>query len=60
MKVSIDETCIGCGVCVEICPQIFEMEEDKAKVIKPDGCEEAGCCQEAAESCPTESIHIEE
>ena len=34
MKVSIDETCIGCGVCVEICPQIFEMEEDKAKVIK--------------------------
>ena len=34
MKVSIDkDACIGCEVCVNTCPDIFEMEEEVA-VIK--------------------------
>ena len=38
-KVYIDEEeCIGCGSCVEICPEVFQMkEEEKAEVIKPEG-----------------------
>lgn len=61
MKVRVDEdACTGCGVCSDICPQVFELVDDLAKVIDGADCEEAGCCEEAAESCPTEAIIIEE
>ena len=34
-----EEECIGCGSCVEICPEVFQMKEgeEKAEVIKPEG-----------------------
>jgi ferredoxin len=60
MKVKIDEeNCTGCGVCESMCPDIFELEEDKAKVknANPDDIE---CAKEAAESCPGEAITVEE
>ena len=29
MKAYVDkDTCIGCGLCPEICPEIFKMEDD--------------------------------
>ncbi len=58
VKVNRDE-CIGCGVCAQICPDVFELDEDagKAKVIRPDGAE---CAQEAADSCPVGCISVEE
>ncbi len=59
MVVKVDaETCIACGVCSQICPEVFEVGDDgKAIVVKPEG---ADCAQEAADSCPTGSITIEE
>ena len=31
------ETCTGCGSCVELCPEVFELRNDeKAWVIGPD------------------------
>ncbi len=59
-KVWIDEeACIACGVCSDLCPDIFEEDDESAKVIdeNPD---DMDCAQEAADSCPTEAIHIEE
>jgi len=51
--------CIGCGLCVSICPQVFELGDDgKSKIINPNACE--GCnCKEAAESCPAQAIILE-
>jgi ferredoxin len=51
------ETCIGCGACVDLCPEVFELKDDKAWVIGPEKCD-ACSCQEAAESCPVDAISL--
>lgn len=59
MKVFIDEEeCIGCGSCVELCPEVFRMNEDKekAEVILPEGGPKE-CIEEAMEACPVSCIH---
>lgn len=61
MKVSVDrELCTGCGLCVDSCPDIFELDGDlaRAKVeIVPEAAEE--CVQQAAEDCPASAIKVE-
>ena len=47
-EVQIDQDeCIGCGACVELCPDIFAFNDDdnKAYVIKSEGGDE-GCIDE--------------
>lgn len=61
-KVIIDrDECIGCESCIELCPEVFEFEDDseKAIVIKPTGGDEE-CIEEAMESCPVECIYWED
>ena len=62
MKVVVDENlCTGCGLCVDVCPEVFEMPEAlsivKAVEITEDIEEKV---REAAESCPVEAIIVEE
>lgn len=62
MKVTVDEeTCIGCEVCVDTCPEVFEMVNDKARVkINEVPKDVVESCREAAENCPVEAIQIED
>ncbi|MDA8126593.1 MAG: ferredoxin [Deltaproteobacteria bacterium] len=58
-RVLIEDSCIGCGSCVEICPEVFELEGELA-VVKGDA--ELSLDTkiiEAAESCPVEAIIYE-
>jgi len=61
MKVRIDEElCTGCGLCVDICPEVFEMGETVSKIKTPNVPSEfEDKVKEAAESCPVEAIIIE-
>ncbi len=65
MRAIVDEeTCIGCGRCVEICPEVFELEGELAvnKIGEgndiPPQYEQP--CEEAASECPVEAIMIEQ
>lgn len=62
MKASVDpDLCTGCGLCIEICPEVFEMGEDDVAVaiveeVPPDAQE---ACRQAADDCPIEAITVE-
>ena len=48
------EKCIGCGLCVSICEEVFEMQRDKA-IIKAQ--KNIPCVKEAKDSCPVDAIN---
>ncbi|MCM8818190.1 MAG: ferredoxin [Candidatus Omnitrophica bacterium] len=60
MKVMVDENiCTGCGLCVDICPEVFEMADTISKVKTENVPKELeDKVKEAAESCPVEAIII--
>ncbi len=62
MRVTVDEdTCIGCGLCVEECPEVFEMNDDQVRVKADEVPEDVmESCKEAAENCPVEAIQMED
>ncbi len=57
----VEEECIGCESCSELCPEVFQMneEKEKAEVIMPEG-GPTECINEAIETCPVSCIHWEE
>lgn len=63
MKAKVNkETCIGCGLCPSVCPEVFQMEDDgKAEVLTPevpDNSKENA--KEAESGCPVGAILVEE
>jgi ferredoxin len=55
-KIWIEENCTACGVCVDICPEVFEMK-DLATVIQGlQYSDYEDKIKEAAENCPVEVI----
>ncbi len=56
--IKVDQnTCIGCGTCVALCPNTFKLsDEGKSTVISQD---DITCAKNAAASCPTQSISVE-
>ncbi len=60
MKVRIEDTCTACGLCVDTCPDVFEMGSDMAEVTLDEvPAEHKDAVQQAADECPSESIIIE-
>lgn len=58
-QVWIDDTCVGCGSCVEICPEVFELEGELATIKKGADLSLDKEIIDAAEACPVEAIHYE-
>ena len=62
MKVKINkETCIGCGTCVGICPEVFELTADGKSEVKAGADLEKykDKIAEAIETCPVTAISQE-
>jgi len=62
MKTNVDpDTCIGCGLCPSIAPDVYEMEDDgKARATNENVPKDSeSSAQEAADSCPVSAISID-
>ncbi|MFC1517449.1 ferredoxin [Candidatus Margulisiibacteriota bacterium] len=58
-KVSITEGCIGCGLCVSMMADVFEMKENVAVVREGAEYSNEAAIQAAVESCPVDVIKTE-
>jgi ferredoxin len=47
--------CVGCAICVDICPEGIKLNEDKAEIINED----ADCLKDAADACPQKAIVLD-
>ena len=57
MMVRIEDTCTACGLCVDTCPDVFDMGDEMAIVIVDEVPEEfEDEVQQAADECPVEAI----
>jgi ferredoxin len=60
MKVRIEDTCTACELCVDTCPDVFEMGTEQAQVLVGEvPAEFEDAVQQAADDCPVEAIVIE-
>lgn len=51
-----DSSCIGCGMCINVCPhEVFILKDSKVEIIDKDRCMECGAC---ARNCPVSAIGV--
>ena len=48
------EACIGCGMCVSICEEVFEFDGTGKVRVKEN--KDVPCVKEAIENCPVNAI----
>ncbi len=61
MRVRVTDDCVACELCVETCPEVFEMGDEFAEVVcdeVPEECEDA--VRQSADECPSEAIIVDE
>jgi NAD-dependent dihydropyrimidine dehydrogenase PreA subunit len=52
-----DEKCVGCGMCLIVCPHgVLSMNDHHARIGNRDACMECGAC---ARNCPTEAVTVQ-
>lgn len=62
MKAIVDRnTCVGCGLCADLCPAVFSMDDEGVSVpISEDiSAENTSDAEQAMEQCPVAAITIE-
>lgn len=57
-KVTVDvSTCVGCGLCEQNCPEVFEMKDDGIAHVKALVCSSCNL-KDVAEQCPVNAISV--
>ena len=58
-KVFIDSSvCVGCGLCEQLCPEVFKLNSDGVAKVKADKCSKHNL-SEVAEQCPVNAIKVQ-
>lgn len=60
MNATVNENCIGCGLCANTCPAVFAMGDDGVAHGSGFDPELLDTVQEARDGCPVDAISIEE
>lgn len=57
VKVNKD-VCIGCGTCVSVCPEVFELDKNNKSQVKKNADLEKndGCIKDSIDQCPVSAI----
>ncbi len=58
-KVWIEEGCTACGLCEEMCPEVFVVEDEATVIEGVNYSDFEDGIKEAADSCPVEVIKHE-
>ena len=58
MKFFVNENCIGCGLCVSVCPEVFHMTPDGVSKAAAESVSGgiADSAMEAMRDCPVSAI----
>lgn len=58
MRFYVNENCIGCGLCTNICPEVFAMSDGGVAIASGNdvATEHLERAKEAASSCPVDAI----
>jgi len=57
-KVSVLDGCIGCGVCAQICPDVFDMTDIAVVKLGINASQFESTLREAVDNCPTSVIKV--
>ncbi len=61
MTAHVNGNCIGCGLCPNLCPDIFTMTDEGVAAARDQFSPKYGpLVREAAQSCPVSAIEIGE
>jgi ferredoxin len=50
-------SCTGCNVCVEMCPEVFELDEEAVAMAHPERADGEAELEDCMDACPEGCIH---
>lgn len=61
MRVKVNQECIGCGMCIDICPEVFVYNDEGLSSVKSQEVNDSlkDSVVEAQEACPVDAIETE-
>ena len=59
MNATVNENCIACGLCTNVCPEVFSMGDDGQAHGGKIPTDHLSAAQEARDGCPVAAIDID-